>query len=148
MDLALKYAYRNIMNDGGPFASIIVRDNSIVSIGTNCVTCTNDPTAHAEMIAIRKACHHEKTFSLKGCILYTTCEPCPMCLGALYWANIDKVYYHYNRNDASKLGFKNEFIYDELYKPLQERIIPVEHMKCKLYDPFKSWVNFKNKKQY
>jgi tRNA(Arg) A34 adenosine deaminase TadA len=110
---------------GGPFGAIIVKDGKVISEGWNRVTSTNDPTAHAEVTAIRRACEALKDFSLKGCVIYTNCEPCPMCLSAIYWARLDKVYFASRREDAAAIGFDDALIYDEVAKPFPERIIPM-----------------------
>jgi tRNA(Arg) A34 adenosine deaminase TadA len=115
-------------NEGGPFGAIIVRNGEIVGRGNNKVTKNNDPTAHAEVNAIRDACENLGTFQLSDCELYTSCEPCPMCLGAIYWARLKKVYYACTREDAAKIGFDDDFIYQEIEKPLAERKIPMEQM--------------------
>ena len=111
--------------EGGPFGCVIVRDNKIVGHGHNQVTSTNDPTAHAEIVAIRQACRNLNTFQLTGCQIYTSCEPCPMCLGAIYWARPDRVYYACTREDAAKIDFDDDFIYEEIIRPLGERQIPM-----------------------
>jgi len=110
---------------GGPFGCVVVKDNRIIAAGTNAVTSTNDPTAHAEVVAIREACRVLKTHQLSGCDLYTSCEPCPMCLGAIYWARPDHVYYGSTRHDAANAGFDDHFIYEQLQIPTQERKIPM-----------------------
>ena len=109
---------------GGPFGAVIVRDGKVVAEGWNRVTSTNDPTAHAEVTAIRNACQALGTFSLQGCDLYTSCEPCPMCLSAIYWARLDRVYFANTRADAARIGFDDELIYAEVSKPLADRAIP------------------------
>lgn len=114
---------------GGPFGSIIVLDGKIIGKGWNQVTSANDPTAHGEVMAIRDACHNIGNFSLKGAILYTNCEPCPMCLAASYWARIDKIYYGNTRQDAAHIGFDDEFLYQELVKPLDKRLVPLEQIE-------------------
>ena len=106
-------------NDGGPFGCVVVKDDKIVGRGNNQVISTNDPTAHAEIIAIREACKNLGSFQLQGCEIYTSCEPCPMCLGAIYWARPDIIYYANTRNDASQIGFDDSLIYDELKTDLQ-----------------------------
>lgn len=111
-------------NEGGPFGAVIIKDGQIVGRGNNKVTSTNDPTAHAEVVAIREACKNLNSFQLTGCVLYTSCEPCPMCLGAIYWARPDKVYYGCTKVDAANIGFDDNFIYDELEKPIHGRTIP------------------------
>lgn len=128
MQLASKLAFDNIDNGGGPFGAVIVRDGEIVSTGVNTVTLTNDPTAHAEVNAIRAACKQESTFSLKGCVVYSSCEPCPMCLSALYWAGVSRIYYGNTQADADKINFSDQFIYRELDKPKAERMIHCIHM--------------------
>ena len=115
-------------NDGGPFGCVIVKDGTIIGRGNNRVTSSNDPTAHAEVVAIREACHSLNSFQLAGCELYTSCEPCPMCLGAIYWARPEKVYYACTREDAAKVGFDDDFIYAELQKELRDRSIPVQQI--------------------
>lgn len=112
-------------NAGGPFGAVIVRDGEIVGRGWNQVTSTNDPTAHAEVTAIREACGHLQTFQLAGCELYTSCEPCPMCLAAIYWARIGKVYYGNTREDAAAIGFDDDFLYREVALPLEKRSLPI-----------------------
>lgn len=114
MRRAIALATENVAAGGGPFAAVIVRDGVIVAEGTNRVTADNDPTAHAEVNAIRTACARLHTFDLSGCEIFTSCEPCPMCLGAIYWAHIDRIYYGNNKDDAADIGFDDAFIYDEL----------------------------------
>jgi guanine deaminase len=109
---------------GGPFGAIIVKDGKIVAEGWNQVTSTNDPTAHAEVSAIRAACEKLGTFSLAGCDIFTSCEPCPMCLSAIYWARLDRVYFANSREDAAAIGFDDEFLYREVAKPIEARLIP------------------------
>lgn len=112
--------------DGGPFGCVIVKDGAVVGRGNNCVTSSNDPTAHAEVVAIREACKALGDFQLNGCVLYTSCEPCPMCLGAIYWARPDRVVFACGREDAADAGFDDQLIYDELPLPYAERKIPTE----------------------
>jgi len=114
--------------NGGPFAALIVKDGAVISEGANCVTTTNDPTAHAEVVAIREACRKLGNFQLSGCDLYTTCEPCPMCLGAIYWARPTRVYYACLAADAAASGFDDAFIYDELKRPLASRRLPMQQL--------------------
>ena len=116
-----------LRGDGGPFGCVIVKDGEIVGRGNNKVTSTNDPTAHAEVVAIREACKALGDFQLTGCVLYTSCEPCPMCLGAIYWARPDRIVYACTREDAADAGFDDQLIYDELPLPYTERKIPTEH---------------------
>ena len=110
---------------GGPFGAVIVRDGEIVAEGSNCVTSANDPTAHAEVVAIREACRKLGTFDLSGCTIYASCEPCPMCLSAIYWARLGHVYYTNTREDAARIGFDDAHIYDEIAMPIEERSIPM-----------------------
>lgn len=120
---AIDLAVENVRNGGGPFAAVIVKDGKIVAEGVNRVTANNDPTAHAEVSAIREACHRLGTFSLEGCSIYTSCEPCPMCLGAIYWARLSHVFCGCNQNDADKIGFSDAFIYKELAQPNESRTL-------------------------
>lgn len=113
-------------NEGGPFGAVIVRDDQVVGRGWNQVTSTNDPTAHAEVVAIRDACRTLGTFRLEECELYTSCEPCPMCLAAAYWARLKKVYYGNTRRDAAAIGFDDEFLYEQLALPIRERALILE----------------------
>jgi len=127
-------------NEGGPFGCVIVKDGKIIGTGNNRVTSTNDPTAHAEVTAIREACKNLKTFQLTGCILYTSCEPCPMCLGAIYWARPDKVFYGCTKSDAAHIGFDDDFIYNEIELPIDKRTIPFEECyRALALEPFKVW---------
>ena len=134
---------------GGPFGCIIVKDGKIVAEGCNSVTSNNDPTAHAEVVAIRNACKELQTYQLDGCILYTSCEPCPMCLGAIYWARPDKVFYANTRQDAASIGFDDEFIYKEIPLPDSERQIDFKHIKVdSAYKVFQLWEQKGDKKLY
>jgi|TARA_Y100000389_G_scaffold29502_1_gene25107 guanine deaminase len=128
-------------SDGGPFGAIITNENNeIIAYGNNKVTVNNDPTAHAEIIAIRNACDNIKNFNLKGCSIYTSCEPCPMCLSAIYWARIDKIYYANTRKDAADIGFSDDFIYNEFNKNLKDRSIPIQQIKnTNALDTFNNW---------
>ena len=125
MKRAIELSIESVNNGGGPFGSIIVKDNNIVGEGSNRVTSNNDPTAHAEIVAIRSACKKLNNFSLNGCELYSTCEPCPMCLSAIYWARINKIYYANTREDAGKIDFDDSLIYSEFQKKINERKIPM-----------------------
>lgn len=118
-------------NAGGPFGAVIVKDGKIISEGWNMVTSSNDPTAHAEVTAIRKATKKIKDFILEGCEIYTSCEPCPMCLAAIYWARIDKIYYANSKRDAARIDFDDAFFYKELDKPKSKRSIPIKQMMRK-----------------
>ena len=109
---------------GGPFGAIVVKDGRIIAEGWNRVTSENDPTAHAEVTAIRRACEDLQSFSLRGCDIYTSCEPCPMCLAAIYWARLDRVFFANSRDDAARIGFDDALIYAEVSKPVEHRIIP------------------------
>ena len=128
MKRAIELSIQNIKNNGGPFGCIIVKENKIIAEGVNRVTFNNDPTAHAEIIAIRNACKKLNTFNLEECDLYTSCEPCPMCLSAIYWSHIDKIYYGNSRLDASKIGFDDDFIYNELNKDSSSRKIQMKQI--------------------
>jgi len=115
-------------NQGGPFGAVVVRKGRIAGRGWNCVTVANDPTAHAEITAIRAACRHLKTFRLDDCEIYTSCEPCPMCLAAIYWARIRRIYYGNTRNDAAKIDFDDKLIYDEVALPIGKRRVPMKQV--------------------
>lgn len=121
MRMAARLSYDNIDRGGGPFGAVIVKDNEVVATGVNSVTPDNDPTAHAEVNAVRHACRKLGTFKLAGCTIYSSCEPCPMCLSALYWAGIRKVYYGNTKEDAAAIEFSDKFIYDEIAKAPAER---------------------------
>lgn len=134
---------------GGPFGAVVVKDGMIVGRGYNSVTSTNDPTAHAEVMAIRDACRNLGTYQLAGCELYTSCEPCPMCLGAIYWARPDKVYYACSRDDAAEGGFDDSFIYDEVPLPIAERKIPMEQLLPEeAQEAFRIWKAMEDKQEY
>jgi guanine deaminase len=129
MRQAIALALENIRNGGGPFAALIVKNGSVVASGANRVTATNDPTAHAEIVAMREACKKLNTFQLDDCDVYTTCEPCPMCLGAIYWARPARVFFAATASDAAAAGFDDAFIYDELQTPSDERRIPMTELR-------------------
>ncbi|MEO6812743.1 MAG: nucleoside deaminase [Ginsengibacter sp.] len=136
-------------NEGGPFGCVVVKDNVIIGRGSNKVTSTNDPTAHAEVVAIRDACKNLGAFQLTGCEIYTSCEPCPMCLGAIYWARPSVIYYANTREDAAKIGFDDSMIYDEINAGLNERKIPVINLgREEAQKAFYSWVHKNDKKIY
>ena len=122
---AIKLASESVERGGGPFGAVIVKDGVIISGASNSVTIDNDPTAHAEVNAIRQACRRLGTFSLDGCTIYTSCEPCPMCLGAIYWAGISRIFYGNNRKDAADINFADDFIYEELDRDLENRTVPI-----------------------
>ena len=135
--------------EGGPFGALVVRNSEIVSRGWNQVTTINDPTAHAEIVAIREACRELDTFWLGDCELYVNCEPCPMCLAAIYWAGIRKIYYGADRQDAANIGFGDEYIGKELVKPLAERTIEVEQgMRDRALEAFDIWDKKEDKIEY
>ncbi len=125
MRRAIALADESARRGGGPFGAVIVKDGVIIAEGSNSVTILNDPTAHAEVGAIREACRRLGTFHLDGCTIYTSCEPCPMCLGAIYWAGIKQIFYGNNRKDAAGIGFADDFIYEELERPLEARRLPI-----------------------
>jgi tRNA(Arg) A34 adenosine deaminase TadA len=134
---------------GGPFAAVIVKDGRIIAEGANRVTATNDPTAHAEVVVIREACRVLSNFQLTGCDLYTTCEPCPMCLGAIYWARPARVFYACTAADAATAGFDDAFIYEELKHPLNARRMPMEQLlREESQAIFKAWINQEKKTPY
>lgn len=141
MEEAIELAVKGVLaNEGGPFGAIVVKDGVVVGRGNNHVTSTNDPTAHAEVMAIRDACNNLGTFQLTGCVLYTSCEPCPMCFGAIYWARLDKVYYSANKHTASYYGFDDGYIYDEVNLPFERRRIPfIPMLPEKGIIPFREW---------
>ncbi len=134
---------------GGPFGAVVVKNSIIIGKGSNAVTTLNDPTAHAEILAIREACRHLNTFQLTGCQLYTSCEPCPMCLGAIYWARPDIIYYAASRKDAAAIGFDDSMIYDEINLEPALRKIPAEqHDASRAVQVFRAWQEWEGKKQY
>ena len=125
---AIDLSIKNAETIGGPFGCVIVKDNKIISEGSNKVTSTNDPTAHGEIVAIRNACLKLNTFNLSGCELYSSCEPCPMCLSAIYWSRIEKIFYANSRNDAKNIDFDDSFIYSEINKKIEDRKIKMTQM--------------------
>lgn len=136
-------------NEGGPFGCVIVKDNQIVGRGNNRVTSQNDPTAHAEVVAIREACKNLETFQLDDCEIYTSCEPCPMCLGAIYWARPKVVYYANTRNDAAEIGFDDSFIYEEISADIEHRKIPLIRLPQQTaIDVFDAWSKKEDKTAY
>jgi len=150
MQVAINLAKKGMnANKGGPFGAVVVKDNKIIAEGQNCVTSENDPTAHAEVIAIRKACKKLKTFQLTGCTIYTSCEPCPMCLGAIYWARPDKVYFAAKKADAARANFDDRFIYSELNLDYNARKIKFENiMRTEAVELFDSWEQKTDKQNY
>lgn len=134
---------------GGPFGAVIVNEDKIIAEAANQVTSTNDPTAHAEVLAIRKACEVLGCFELKNCELYTSCEPCPMCLGAIYWARLSRIYFANTAEDAAKIGFDDSFIYEELKQPYSQRRIPARQMmREEALAGFRAWANKPDKTSY
>ena len=150
MKEAIELSKTNIRKGrGGPFGAVIVKDGKVIARGTNLVTSANDPTAHAEVVAIRKACHALGTFQLTGCTLYTSCEPCPMCLGAIYWARPDRIYYANTHLDAAKIGFDDHLIYTEIGLPIGERKIPMIRVKdADAMIAFDEWKTMQRKIHY
>ncbi|RFZ82304.1 nucleoside deaminase [Mucilaginibacter terrenus] len=150
MQMAIELSEYNVRQGlGGPFGAVIVKDGMVVARSANKVVPTNDPTAHAEVSAIRMACTELGTFSLEGCEIYTSCEPCPMCLGAIYWARISKVYYANTKADAAAIGFDDHFIYDELELPMEKRKMPFEQLlRDEAQQAFKHWQQSENKAEY
>ena len=149
MKRAIELSIESVNSGGGPFGSIIVKDNNIVAEGSNKVTLTNDPTAHGEIVAIREACKKLNNFSLNDCELYSTCEPCPMCLSAIYWARIDKIYYANTRKDAQKIDFDDSLIYSELQKNINKRKIPmIQMMRNEALEAFELWDKKTDKVKY
>jgi guanine deaminase len=141
MRMAIGFSEQNVKESlGGPFGAVVVKDGVVIAASGNRVTTSNDPTAHAEVSAIRLACQELNTFDLKGCIIYTSCEPCPMCLSAIYWARLDQVFYANTKVDAAEIGFDDKFIYEELEKPMHERALPVVQMlRDEALQAFKLW---------
>ena len=146
---AIALACDNIANSGGPFGAVIVKGNQIIATGVNRVTDQLDPTAHAEIQAIRTACQIVGDFQLTDCVLYSSCEPCPMCLGAIYWARLKAVYFAATRFDATQANFDDSFIYDDIVLPLTQRQITTQHIQLINADqPFKIWIQHTNKTLY
>lgn len=150
MEKAIEVALENVMsNHGGPFGAIVVKDGKIIGTGRNVVTASNDPTAHAEVQAIRAACQYLNDYQLIDCEIYTSCEPCPMCIGAIYWARPKAVYYACTKEDAAKIGFDDQFIYEQLSLPIDQRTITMKQISPNQYElPFKTWEKSKDKKHY
>lgn len=150
MQIAIELSEYNVKQaQGGPFGAVIVKDGMIVARSANRVVQQNDPTAHAEISVIRLACQELETFNLEGCEIYTSCEPCPMCLGAIYWARISKIYYANTKKDAAEIGFDDHFIYDELAQPMEQRKLPfVQMMHTEALAVFKQWQASEAKEDY
>ena len=146
---AIELSINSVNTAGGPFGCVIVKDNKIIAEGSNKVTSSNDPTAHAEVVAIREACKKLNIFNLAGCDLYTSCEPCPMCLSAIYWSHIDNIYYANTREDAKKIEFDDSFIYLEISKKIEERNIPMKQLLRKeALEAFELWEKKGDKIKY
>lgn len=150
MRRAIELAQKGIDDgQGGPFGAIVVRDGKIIGEGCNQVTSTNDPTAHAEVVAIREACRNLNSFQLQDCVIYTSCEPCPMCLGAIYWARPAKMYFACNREDAANVGFDDRLIYEEIERPIEERRIEsINFLRDEGLTVFENWANKLDKTEY
>ena len=149
MELAIALSEKSVAEGGGPFGAVVVRRGEVVATGTNSVTLLNDPTAHAEVSAIRAACAAVKDFKLEECELYTSCEPCPMCLSAAYWAGISRIYYGNNRKDAAEIGFGDAFIYDEVVLAPSRRSIPGESLlRREALEAFRLWREKPDKVEY
>lgn len=146
---AIKLANESVQHGGGPFGAVVVKEGKIIAASSNSVTIDNDCTAHAEVNAIRKACQTLGTFDLSGSVIYSSCEPCPMCLGAIYWAHIDRIYYGNTRRDAAEIGFDDDFIYVELEKPMGKRIKPIIPMlREETLQSFNLWKEKEDKNAY
>ncbi len=147
---AVDIAAENAINgQGGPFGAIIVKDGKEIGRGVNRVTGTNDPTAHAEVVAIRNACKNLDNFRLEGAVIYASCEPCPMCMAAIYWARISAIYFAADNTDASKAGFDDSYIYKEIRLPLEKRSIPIKKVETgNAAKPFDEWVRMEQKTDY
>lgn len=149
MQKAIQLSIDNIDKGGGPFAAIIIKEGEIIAEAANSVTNDNDPTAHAEVNAIRKAAKNLNSFDLSGCEIYTSCEPCPMCLGAIYWSGISKVFYGNDKKDAADIQFDDRFIYQEIEKPLAQRKVKFSQlMRDEAQEAFLKWAKIENKIEY
>ena len=149
MKEAIRLSVDNVKNGGGPFGAVITRNGEIIATGVNRVTASSDPTAHAEVSAIRQACSKLGTFSLAGCEIYSSCEPCPMCLGAIYWARIDKLYFACKAEDAKNAGFDDSFIYKEFSLPLEQRQLKSESfMRHEAMEAFDLWMKESSRIEY
>lgn len=149
MRRAIELSKQSVRNGGGPFGAVIARNGEIVAEGSNCVTIDCDPTAHAEVSTIRKACKTLGTFDLSGCEIFTSCEPCPMCFGAIYWAHLDKIYMGNDRKDAAKIGFDDDFIYQEIALSAEQRKKPSEVLlREEALEAFKMWDEKEDKTEY
>lgn len=149
MKMAIELSIENIDEGGGPFGAVIVRNGKLIAKGTNRVVPNNDPTAHAEVVAIRNACRELQTFDLSGCTVYASCEPCPMCLSAIYWAGIERICYANTKRDAAAISFDDSFIYDQLRLDYDRRSIHCEHfMRDEALEAFRKWDSKSDKIEY
>ena len=149
MRQAIDLSIENVANGGGPFGAVIVREGKVVATGVNRVTANNDPTAHAEVSAIRAACQKEGHFRLEGCTIYTSCEPCPMCLSAIYWAGLSRICFANTKQDAEDILFGDKFIYEEIERPISKRTIPTEaFMRDEALQAFRAWEEKADKVDY
>jgi tRNA(Arg) A34 adenosine deaminase TadA len=149
MRRAIRLSLENVKKGGGPFGAVIVKDGKIIATGTNKVTLNTDPTAHAEVEVIRKAAKKLNNYDLTGCELYTSCEPCPMCLSAVYWSNISGIYFGNTKKDAAKIGFRDDFIYKEIDKPLNKRKLKItQHLRDEALMSFEMWDLKSDKVEY
>ena len=149
MRLAIRLSEENVQNGGGPFGAVIAKDGEVIATGVNRVTANNDPTAHAEVSAIRAACQKVKNFKLDGCVVYSSCEPCPMCLSALYWAGVSKIYYANTKDDAKAINFDDSFIYEQLSLERNARSIASEQMMHdEAQKAFEMWRDKEDKTEY
>lgn len=149
MHRAIQLSIESVKNGGGPFGAVIAKGGEIIAEASNSVTIDHDPTAHAEVNAIRKATAKLGTFDLSGCDIFTSCEPCPMCLGAIYWAHLDRIYYANDRKDAANIGFDDDFIYEEISIPVSQRKKPMEaFMRSEAIKAFQMWIEKDDKVEY
>lgn len=149
MQQAIDLSIESVANGGGPFGAVIVRNGEVIATGTNRVTATCDPTAHAEVSAIRAACAKLKEFKLSGCTIYSSCEPCPMCLSALYWAGVERIFYGNTKSDAMAINFDDSFIYDQIALDYSKRSIPcINIMRDKALEGFRAWSEKEDKVLY
>lgn len=149
MQMAIDASVENVKNGGGPFGAVIVRNGEVIATGVNRVTANNDPTAHAEVSAIRAACSKLSTFQLKDSTIYTSCEPCPMCLSAIYWSGIGRIFYGNTAQDAEAIDFGDKFIYDEIKRPMDKRSIPCTIlMRDAAQKAFRDWTEKEDKTPY
>lgn len=149
MKKAIDLAQYSVQNGGGPFGAVIVKNDHIIAEGSNCVTLDNDPTAHAEVTTIRKACKALNAFDLSDCVIYTSCEPCPMCLSAIYWARIDAIYYGCTKEDAKNIDFDDSFIYDQIALAPEKRSIPSQELlRTEALSSFKMWEEKEDRVEY